>query len=141
MKNNVFDRNHMFMVFVMKQVKPHKNSIKPSTIWRFWILTSAKYSVGADILSSASVYSEADSRLKSSFDAEDAIGITEFGDTLTFIVLLPFVSSIMMTCNRKQPTELIEKVLLKTIQVWKIDDDTRKLISNQIDWRIWYNFC
>lgn len=60
--------------------------------------TSAKYSVGADILSSASVYSEIDKLwLKSSFDVDDAIGITELDDSFTLTELLPFGSSIIMT--------------------------------------------
>lgn len=62
------------------------------------INTSAKYSVGADILSSASVYSEADKLwLKSSLDVDDVIGITELDDNFTLTVLLPFGSSIIMT--------------------------------------------
>lgn len=62
------------------------------------LVTSAKYSVGADMLSSASVYSETDKLwLKSSFDVDEAIGITELDDNLILTVLLPFASSIIMT--------------------------------------------
>lgn len=65
--------------------------------------TSAKYSVGADMLSSASVYSEADKLwLKSSLDVDDVIGITELDDNFTFTVLLPFGSSIIMTCKEME---------------------------------------
>lgn len=73
-------------------------SILPHMIKLLLKLTSAKYSVGADILSSASVYSEMDKLwLKSSFDVDVAIGMTELVDSFTLTELLPFGSSIMMT--------------------------------------------
>lgn len=57
--------------------------------------TSAKYSVGADILSSASVYSDVDKLwLKSSLEVDVAIGIDALGESLIFMMLFPLVSSI-----------------------------------------------
>lgn len=53
-------------------------------------LTSAKNSVGADILSSASVYSD---KLKSSFEMDDV------RELFVPTAKLPFDSSIVIVCN------------------------------------------
>lgn len=75
--------------------KPERIVLNCYSLLKF---TSAKYSVGADILSSASVYSETDRLwLKSSFDVDKAIGMTELADSFMLTELFPFGSSIIMT--------------------------------------------
>lgn len=55
-------------------------------------------------MSSASVYSEVD-RLRSSFDCDKAIGTTVLDDSFTLIGLLPFCSSIIITCSDETKTK------------------------------------
>lgn len=86
-------------------------------------ITSARNSVGADILSSASVYSDNDRLwLKSSLDCDDGIDVVALLlDLFEFIMPLPFGSSIIIIWKRK---------LRRLVELWSINFHVKNQVKH-----------